>query len=155
MRAITAPLVVVHKHAAGLGPLGWDGGRQREGALDKRRVGLRVALAQHRGYRPVGAVLRVSRKAVAVVARILVITSCAGDKAVSGPADLQLSDFQDPERLKRGERTLRDLMRPAGLMYTGQQDLYWPDGRGASELPGASVMQASVRSDRASRKGGT
>ncbi len=53
--------------------------------------------------------------------RILVITSCTGDKATVGHPGLQLSDFQDPERLKRGEEILHDLMRPAGLMYTGQQ----------------------------------
>jgi hypothetical protein len=52
---------------------------------------------------------------------MLVITSCTGDKATVGDPGLQLSDFQDSERLKRGEGILRDLMRPAGLMYTGQQ----------------------------------
>jgi len=51
--------------------------------------------------------------------RILVITSCTGD-AVGHPG-LQLSDFQNPERLKRAEGILHGLMRPAGLMYTGQQ----------------------------------
>lgn len=70
-----------------------------------------------------GAVSLSLRQAVTVVTRILVITSCTGDKAVVGRPGLQLSDFQDPERLERGERILRDLMRPAGLMYTGQQHI--------------------------------
>jgi hypothetical protein len=52
---------------------------------------------------------------------ILVITSCTGDKATIGDPGLQLSDFQDSERLKRGEGILRERMRPAGLMYTGKQ----------------------------------
>ncbi len=55
---------------------------------------------------------------------ILVITSCTGDKATVGHPGLQLSDFQDPERLKRAEGILQDLMRPAGLMYTGQQHVH-------------------------------
>jgi hypothetical protein len=55
------------------------------------------------------------------VTRILVITSCTGDKATTGHPGLQLFDFQDSERLRRGEENLRDLMRPAALMYTGQQ----------------------------------
>lgn len=53
--------------------------------------------------------------------RILVITSCTGDKATVGHPGLQFSDFQNPDRLKRAEGILHGLMRPAGLMYTGQQ----------------------------------
>ena len=60
-------------------------------------------------------------QAVPTVTHILVITSCIGDKATTGHPGLQLSDFQDSERLKHREEHLRDLMRPAGLMYTGQQ----------------------------------
>jgi hypothetical protein len=54
------------------------------------------------------------------VARILVITSCTGEKAVVGHPGLQLADFQDRESLERGEGILFELMRPAGCMYTGQ-----------------------------------
>lgn len=60
-------------------------------------------------------------QAVPAVTRILIITSYTGDKATVGHPGLQLSDFQNPERLKHGEGILRELMRPAGLMYTGQQ----------------------------------
>ncbi len=81
----------------------------------------RVRLGATRGLPACGAVPVSLRQAARVVTHILVITSCTGDKAVVGRPGLQLSDFQDPERLKRGERILRDLMRPAGLMYTGQQ----------------------------------
>lgn len=62
--------------------------------------------------------------------RILVITSCTGCKAVGGPGALQLSDFRDPERLKRREADLRDHMRPAALMYTGQQHVCAMNGVG-------------------------
>jgi hypothetical protein len=81
------------------------------------------------------------------VTRILVITSCTGDKATAGHPGLQLSDFQDSERLKRGEEILRDLMRPAGLMYTGQQHVCAMAGvkllRGAL---GADAVKISILS---------
>jgi hypothetical protein len=81
----------------------------------------RVHLGAPRARPACGVVSPGLGQAVPTVTHILVITSCTGDKAAVGHPGLQLSDFQDPERLKRGEERLRDLMLPAGLMYTGQQ----------------------------------
>jgi len=51
--------------------------------------------------------------------RLLVISSCTGDKAVKVPA-LTLDDFADPDRLAQREQELASVRRPAGAMYTGE-----------------------------------
>jgi hypothetical protein len=56
-------------------------------------------------------------------ARLLVISSCTGDKAVKAPA-LTLDDFADPDRLAQRERELASVRRPAAAMYTGWQHVY-------------------------------
>jgi hypothetical protein len=53
-------------------------------------------------------------------ARILVITSCTGEKLVGGEG-LLVEDFDDAERLRKREKQLSRSLRPAGDMYTGQQ----------------------------------
>lgn len=53
--------------------------------------------------------------------RVLVLTSCTGQKAVETDAALSQEDFEDPARLAAAEDRLRPFMRPAGAMYTGQQ----------------------------------
>ena len=73
------------------------------------------------------------------MARILVITSCTGEKATVGDPSLQLSDFLDHESLKRGEEILRDLMRPAGGMYTGQQHV--------CAMRGVRLLRATLGAD--------
>jgi hypothetical protein len=79
------------------------------------------------------------------VTRILVITSCTGDKAIIGNPGLRLSDFEDPDRLKRREGALRDLMRPAGLMYTGQQHVHAMNGvRLLRRTLGAGAVQMCI-----------
>ena len=79
--------------------------------------------------------------------RILVITSCTGDKATVGHPGLQLADFDDPERLKRGEGLLHDLMRPAGRMYTGQQHVRAMNGvRLLRRTLGADAVKVSILS---------
>lgn len=54
--------------------------------------------------------------------RILVITSCTGEKAVTSDQALTLDDFAlGGKHLKQREKELKDLMRPAEDLYTGQQ----------------------------------
>lgn len=55
--------------------------------------------------------------------RLLVISSCTGDKAVKIPA-LTLDDFADPNRLAQREHELASVRRPAAAMYTGRQHVY-------------------------------
>ena len=63
--------------------------------------------------------------------RLLVISSCTGDKAVKIPA-LTSDDFADPDRLARREDELASVRRPASVMYTGKQHVYLM--RGIKEL---------------------
>ena len=54
--------------------------------------------------------------------RILVITSCTGEKRVSSERALTLEDFKQGRRhISRREKELKDLLCPAELLYTGQQ----------------------------------
>ncbi len=54
--------------------------------------------------------------------RIVVITSCTGEKAVTHERALTLEDFQKgPEHVKARERELASFMKPAEALYTGQQ----------------------------------
>lgn len=54
--------------------------------------------------------------------RILVITSCTGEKAVTSDQALTLDDFaRGGKHLKQREKELKDLMLPAEELYTGQQ----------------------------------
>lgn len=54
--------------------------------------------------------------------RLLVLTSCTGDKCVSDPNQLTLEDFrQGPDHLIRRERELAELLTPAEDLYTGLQ----------------------------------
>jgi uncharacterized protein DUF6884/queuine tRNA-ribosyltransferase-like protein len=57
-----------------------------------------------------------------VVNRILVITSCTGEKVVSHERALMLADFRrGGEHVSAREAELIDLLRPAEEIYTGQQ----------------------------------
>lgn len=54
--------------------------------------------------------------------RILVITSCTGEKSVSSERALTLQDFAQGRRhVARREKELKDLLCPAEALYTGQQ----------------------------------
>ena len=54
--------------------------------------------------------------------RVLVITSCTGEKSVESPKALKLSDFQKgAEHVRNRETEIVDLLRPAEELYTGQQ----------------------------------
>ena len=54
--------------------------------------------------------------------RILIITSCTGEKAVSHEEEPNLEDFQEgPQHIAKLEKKLAELMTPARDLYTGQQ----------------------------------
>lgn len=54
--------------------------------------------------------------------RLLIITSCTGEKSVTHERALTLEDFRKgPEHVARRERALQDLLTPAEDLYTGQQ----------------------------------
>ena len=54
--------------------------------------------------------------------RVVVITSCTGEKVVSHDNQLTLSDFrQGQDHIRHREQSLSDLMRPAEDLYSGQQ----------------------------------
>lgn len=55
--------------------------------------------------------------------RVLVLTSCTGEKASQSHEALRVEDFDDPTRLRAGEERLTRLCRPAGVMYIGQQHI--------------------------------
>lgn len=60
-------------------------------------------------------------------ARLLVISSCTGNKALKSP-QLTLEDFADPERLAQREVALAAVRRKAAEMYTGMQHVYLMNG---------------------------
>ncbi len=54
--------------------------------------------------------------------RILIITSCTGEKTVSPPDQLSLLDFQQgAAHVRARERELKEFFTPAGEIYTGEQ----------------------------------
>src|SRR5829696_5434417 len=54
--------------------------------------------------------------------KVLILTSCTGEKAVDDPRRLTTADFERGAiHLKRREEELRNLLRPAAELYTGQQ----------------------------------
>lgn len=55
--------------------------------------------------------------------RLLIITSCTGEKKFEPEASLTLEDFQDKERLIIRTKQLEGYSVPAGLLYTGSQHL--------------------------------
>lgn len=52
---------------------------------------------------------------------LLVVTSCTGKKTVDPAGQLSRDDFEEPPTLAAAESRLREHMRPAGQMYTGDQ----------------------------------
>ena len=56
--------------------------------------------------------------------RVLVLTSCTGEKAVAHARQLTIDDFRRGlEHVRRREQELADLLRPAAELYTGQQHI--------------------------------
>jgi hypothetical protein len=62
--------------------------------------------------------------------RVLIVTSCTGEKRFKPTLQLRLEDFQDKARLKSREAELAEFARPAAQMYTGQQHLLCMEGIG-------------------------
>ena len=60
--------------------------------------------------------------------KILVITSCTGEKRSKPDNQLVMSDFQDPKKLKLREKELKAFACTAGELYTGAQHLRLMEG---------------------------
>lgn len=60
--------------------------------------------------------------------RVLVITSCTGEKRFKPDNQLTLEDFKDPKRLRQREAELVEFTCLAGQMYTGMQHLRLMEG---------------------------
>ena len=54
--------------------------------------------------------------------KVLIVTSCTGQKTVSHPAGLTCVDFaQAPEHIRAREAALAEALTPARDLYSGQQ----------------------------------
>lgn len=72
--------------------------------------------------------------------RILVISSCTGEKAVNDDRRLTLADFrQGPDHVAARERDLAKLLTPAEDLYTGQQHLRLMRGVRRFRAPGGDL----------------
>ncbi len=60
--------------------------------------------------------------------KMLVITSCTGEKRYHPANQLVQDDFSDTERLAAREKELSEFACPAGEMYTGMQHLRLMEG---------------------------
>ncbi|NRR19753.1 tRNA-guanine transglycosylase DpdA [Brevibacillus sp. MS2.2] len=60
--------------------------------------------------------------------RILVVTSCTGEKIYKPENQLVLDDFVDKQRLRKREKELKNYKVSAGEMYTGSQHLALMEG---------------------------
>ena len=77
--------------------------------------------------------------------RILVITSCTGQKKHKPPNQLKYKDFASPECLRQRTAELKDFKVSAAEMYTGQQHLYLMDGlRQLRETHGQTVVDLNI-----------
>lgn len=63
-----------------------------------------------------------------VMMKLLVITSCTGEKKVCTEAKLLQEDFKSRDVLSQKEQSLRSLSLPAKDMYTGLQHLQLMEG---------------------------
>lgn len=69
--------------------------------------------------------------------RVLIITSCTGEKAVTVDGELKIDDFRAGiEYVRQREKDLSNFLLPAGEMYTGQQHVRLM--RGVNALRNAS-----------------
>lgn len=60
--------------------------------------------------------------------RVLVVTSCTGEKCAKPENQLTLADFKDLEQLQQREAELAEFVCAAGKMYTGMQHLRLMEG---------------------------
>ena len=56
--------------------------------------------------------------------RLLIVTSCTGEKKFHPESALTFLDFQDKDRLKSRTEQLQDYLSSAGSLYTGMQHLH-------------------------------
>lgn len=79
--------------------------------------------------------------------RILVVTSCTGEKCFKPETPLTLEDFQDEKRLKEREAALSEFAKPAAQMYTGRQHLFVMEGvRILRETFGKDIVDVAILS---------
>ncbi|MCY6493399.1 tRNA-guanine transglycosylase DpdA [Leptolyngbya sp. GGD] len=80
--------------------------------------------------------------------RVLIITSCTGEKRFKPESQLAQGDFVQVARLRKREKQLSEFMSPAGEMYTGMQHIQLMEGvrtlRKASEKPAIDVVIISA-----------
>jgi Queuine tRNA-ribosyltransferase len=79
--------------------------------------------------------------------RILVVTSCTGEKRFKPENQLQLDDFKNPELLQSRSAELAEYICPAGQMYTGAQHLRLMEGMSIlRQNRGAETIDLSILS---------
>lgn len=79
--------------------------------------------------------------------RVLVITSCTGEKLSKPENQLILDDFRDVKRLRDREAELADFACPAGELYTGQQHLRLMEGvQALRDALGAEALEVDILS---------
>lgn len=72
--------------------------------------------------------------------KISIITSCTGLKTVSHPGHLTQKDFEQGEsHVRRREAELAEYMRPAGMLYAGEQHVRLMRGVEAARELGAEI----------------
>jgi hypothetical protein len=76
--------------------------------------------------------------------KISIITSCTGQKTVSVPNQLTQEDFQKgASHVRRREAELVASMRPAGMLYSGEQHVRLMKG---CKQPGSRAQRSAYRS---------
>jgi hypothetical protein len=79
--------------------------------------------------------------------RVLVITSCTGEKRFKPENQLTLEDFRDSRRLQDRESELIEYACPAGELYTGMQHLRLMEGvRILRDALGPAVIEVDILS---------
>lgn len=79
--------------------------------------------------------------------RVLVVTSCTGEKRFKPNNQLTLADFQDAARLTDQEVELASYACPAGEMYTGAQHLRLMEGvKALRQALGSTVVDVKILS---------
>lgn len=79
--------------------------------------------------------------------RLLVITSCTGEKRVKPKNQLTLDDFRDPARLEKRKVELSEFTSSAGELYTGMQHLRLMEGiRTLREALGLEIVEVQILS---------
>ncbi|MEY2976648.1 MAG: tRNA-guanine transglycosylase DpdA [Prochlorotrichaceae cyanobacterium] len=77
--------------------------------------------------------------------RVLVITSCTGEKRYKPDNQLTLKDFQDIQQLQQREFALQSFLCPAGELYTGNQHLRLMEGvKALRETFGKDVIDVKI-----------